>query len=177
MIWFTSDTHFDHANILKYTDRPFLTVGEMNEALIANWNVSVKPGDIVYHLGDFAFKRHAYFAERLNGQIILIEGSHDAMDSKAKKAFQCVGPRHTVKGEPDIILSHYAMRVWPRSHYGTWHLYGHSHGHLPAWGKSFDVGVDAQGYSPASIGRVREIMETLMVKGGIDDRYQITDEA
>lgn len=172
MICFTSDTHFDHANILKYTERPFPTVEDMNEAFIKNWNSVVKPKDVVYHLGDFAFRRHAYFAERLHGQIVLIEGSHDRMDGKARKAFQCVGPRHTVKGEPDIILSHYAMRVWPRSHYGTWHLYGHSHGHLAPWGKSFDVGVDAQGYAPVALDRVREIMATLTVEGGVDARYQ-----
>jgi calcineurin-like phosphoesterase family protein len=175
MIWFTSDTHFDHANILKYANRPFQGIEEMNEALIANWNAIVQPGDVVYHLGDFAFKRHAYFAERLHGQIVLVEGSHDRMDSKSQKAFQCVGPRHTVKGDPDIILSHYAMRVWPRSHYGTWHLFGHSHGRLEPWGTSFDAGVDAQGYYPLSLDRVREIMATLVVIGGVDDRYKRKD--
>lgn len=172
MIHFTSDTHFDHANILKYTERPFSTIDDMNEALIENWNARVRPGDVVYHLGDFAFNRHAYFASRLNGQIVLIEGSHDRMDGKARKSVQWVGPRHTVSGEPDIILSHYAMRVWPKSHYGTWHLFGHSHGHLPPWGKSFDVGVDAQGLAPISLDKVREIIETLTVEGGVDERYK-----
>lgn len=171
MIYFTSDTHFDHANIMLYAPRPHASVDEMNEAIIQAWNDTVKPGDVVYHLGDFAFKRHAYFAERLAGQIILIEGSHDRMSAKDRKAFVCVGPRHEVRGEPDIILSHYAMRVWPRSHYGTWHLYGHSHGHLPPWGKSFDVGIDAHGYAPLSMERVRAIMDTLTVEGGVDDRY------
>lgn len=176
MIWFTSDTHFDHANVLKYTNRPFKTVEDMNESLVLAWNSVVHPGDVVYHLGDFAFKRHAYFAERLHGQIVLIEGSHDRMDSKARKSFQWVGPRHTVNGDPDIILSHYAMRVWPRSHYGTWHLFGHSHGRLEPWGKSFDVGVDAQGLFPVAMTRVREIMDTLTTIGGVDGRYAQDNE-
>jgi calcineurin-like phosphoesterase family protein len=171
MLWFTSDTHLDHKNILKYTSRPFNTVDEMNENLVLIWNSLVRPGDTVYHLGDFAFARHEYWRNRLNGQIVLIEGSHDRMDSKARKSFQWVGPRHTVHGDPDIILSHYAMRVWPRSHYGTWHLYGHSHGRLPGLGKSFDVGVDCHGLAPISLDRVREIMAGLTEIGGVDERY------
>jgi calcineurin-like phosphoesterase family protein len=55
-----------------------------------------------------------------------------------------------------IILCHYAMRVWDRSHYGSMHLYGHSHGHLPDYGKSMDVGVDCHNYYPISVDHVRE---------------------
>jgi calcineurin-like phosphoesterase family protein len=170
--WFTSDTHFDHQNIVKYTHRPYSSVEEMNEGLINNWNSVVSVGDVVYHLGDFAFKRHGYFAERLNGLIVLITGSHDKMDAREKKKFQCVGRVHIFKGNPDIILSHYAMRVWDRSHYGTWHLFGHSHGQLESWGKSFDVGVDAHKFFPLSLDQVSKIMDTLTVEGGVDNRYK-----
>ena len=54
MIWFTSDLHFNHLNILKYEpkSRPFENVAEMNEALIKNWNDRVKPEDTVFVLGD-----------------------------------------------------------------------------------------------------------------------------
>jgi len=173
MIFFTSDTHFDHRNILLYAKRPWATLEEMNEGLIANWNAVVGKGDTVYHLGDFAFKRHAYFASRLNGQIVLIEGSHDNMTAKDRKSFAWVGPMHVVHGDPDIILCHYAMRVWPRSHYGTWHLFGHSHGNLPPWGKSFDVGVDAWGlgYAPLSLATVAREMEQLNGAESLDKRY------
>ncbi len=53
-IWFTSDTHFGHANIIRFCDRPFKDIQEMNERLIANWNAVVRPGDSVYHMGDFS---------------------------------------------------------------------------------------------------------------------------
>ena len=173
MIWFTSDTHFDHAKILLYQQetRPFSSVEAMNDALIQNWNSLVSSGDVVYHLGDFAFRNHADFARRLNGQIVLIEGSHDRMTAKDRKAFTWAGPLHVVKGEPDIIICHYAMRTWPRSHYGTWHLFGHSHGHLPPFGKSFDVGVDAWGLFPVGLARVRARMGELDDTGGTDSRY------
>lgn len=172
MLWFTSDTHFDHKNILKYANRPWADLEAMNEGLIAIWNSLVLPGDVVYHLGDFAFRRHRYFAERLNGQIVLLEGSHDRMSAAERKAFHWAGPLHIVKGDPDIVLCHYAMRVWPRSHYGTWHLFGHSHGGLAPHGKSFDVGVDCWGQAPVSLETVKEKMSTLSVEGGVDNRYK-----
>jgi calcineurin-like phosphoesterase family protein len=174
MIWFTADTHFDHKAILNYQQetRPFGSVDEMNEALVSRWNAVVAPGDVVYHLGDFAFRNHAHWAAQLRGQIVLVEGSHDGMSAKDRKAFHWAGPLHVVKGDPDIILCHYAMRTWPRSHYGTWHLYGHAHGHLPPHGKSFDVGADAWFLSPISLERVRTKMAELTEAGGVDERYE-----
>lgn len=175
MTWFTSDTHFDHAKILAYQQdtRPFPTVEAMNEAMVDRWNGAVKPGDTVYHLGDFAFRNHAAWASRLCGQIVLIEGSHDRMGARDRKAFNWAGPLHVVKhDQQEIVLCHYAMRTWPKSHYGTWHLFGHSHGHLPPLGKSFDVGVDAWGLRPISINEVAEKMEALTIAGGVDERYE-----
>lgn len=78
--WFTSDTHFGHKNILEYEKeaRPFATVEEMNEQLIDNWNDTVRPKDIVFHLGDFAFGAvNVAIADRLNGNKRLIMGNHD----------------------------------------------------------------------------------------------------
>ena len=78
--YFTSDTHFGHRNILEYEKeaRPFETVEEMNEQLIANWNDTVRPKDIVFHLGDFAFGAiNVPIADRLNGYKRLVMGNHD----------------------------------------------------------------------------------------------------
>lgn len=78
-IWFTSDTHFGHANIIKYCDRPFFSIEEMDEALVERWNTSVRSDDLVYHLGDFAVT--PLYAKkirpRLNGTIRLVIGNHD----------------------------------------------------------------------------------------------------
>lgn len=78
-IFFTSDTHFGHANIIKFCKRPFLNVDDMNEALVENWNKVVPEDGIVFHLGDFAFGGSNVWNEitpRLNGQIHLILGNH-----------------------------------------------------------------------------------------------------
>lgn len=84
--WFTSDTHFYHTNIIKYCDRPFSDVNEMNEKIIRNWNERVMPNDLVFHLGDFGLfkrdKRPESVLNRLNGRIYLIRGNHDHTDTR-----------------------------------------------------------------------------------------------
>lgn len=165
-MFFTSDTHFGHLNIIKYCNRPYNTVEEMNESLIYNWNKVVKKNDIVYHLGDFCLGKidefDSYF-NKLKGKIILIEGNHDRIANKNKHKFH---EYHTgyievnVDGWP-IVLSHYAMRVWNNCHNGAFHLYGHSHGTLPddIQSMSFDVGVDCHNFTPISIKQIEKIME------------------
>jgi calcineurin-like phosphoesterase family protein len=73
--FFTGDTHFGHFNILKYCNRPFNSIEEMDRVLIENWNSVVGEKDMVFHLGDFCFKTNP--VERLKGKIILIKGNHD----------------------------------------------------------------------------------------------------
>ncbi len=80
MDWFTSDTHFNHANVIVYCSRPFCDVEEMNRAMIERWNARVGKDDTTYHLGDFALSNKARIAEfrrALNGRIVLILGNHD----------------------------------------------------------------------------------------------------
>ena len=77
--FFTSDTHFNHANIIKFCNRPFKDVEQMNETLIANWNRVIGPNDTVFHLGDFCLGGAAEWTkvlDRLNGKIYLIMGNH-----------------------------------------------------------------------------------------------------
>jgi calcineurin-like phosphoesterase family protein len=162
MIYFTADQHFGHKNIIKYANRPFISTDEMDEELIRRFNYKVKPEDIVYILGDFAFKQPEKYLERLNGHIFRIKGSHD---SDMKQPYMLViKPANLVdeyNNQRYIILCHYAMRVWETSHYGSFHLFGHSHGSLPPYGLSFDIGVDCWNYYPVSLEEVCEKMATL----------------
>ncbi len=160
--WFTADTHFNHAGIIKYANRPFSSVEEMNGVMIDRWNQLVKPGDFIYHLGDFGWHKCDEIIKRLPGQKFLIIGSHDAEGQRLKKHFCQVTPMKEIKiGAQTIVMTHCAMRVWEKSHYGSWHLFGHSHGNLETWGKSFDVGVDTHMFYPYSIDEVATRMSQL----------------
>ena len=165
-IFVTSDLHFGHANILGYANRPFADVHEMNKALTENWNAIVEPRDEVFILGDFAFQNHAKYAEKLNGRKYLILGNHDkprdAYQAESDGVFEKVDNycRLTVNGQT-FILFHYAIRQWDKKHHKAIHLYGHSHGQLPAYHWSFDVGVDVWDYKPISIQQVLDHVQTL----------------
>ena len=162
-VFFTADQHFGHTNIIEYCKRPFKDVNEMDEMLIKFWNDVVKPTDTVFVLGDFAFKHHEKYKARLNGMIFLMDGSHDSYDEKVK--LTVVKQKRYFPDNPeyrDTTLCHYALRTWEKSHYGSWALFGHSHGMLEPYGKSFDVGVDAGwNYYPVSIQQVAKKMATL----------------
>jgi calcineurin-like phosphoesterase family protein len=163
--WFVSDTHFGHTNIMRLSARPFATIEEMDATLIANWNAAVQPTDDVWHLGDFAFrnaKAASNYLRRLNGRIHLVHGNHDSIqvrESKEWASSQSVAEIN-VEGER-LFLSHYAHRVWPRSHRGAIHLYGHSHGSLPGDRQSCDVGVDCWDYRPVSLTEIKRRLATL----------------
>lgn len=88
MIFFTSDQHYWHANVIKYCDRPFASVEEMNEMMVIAYNMTVKPEDQVIHLGDFsmAFRAVETFPQRLLGDKILVPGNHDFCHSFHKKS-------------------------------------------------------------------------------------------
>lgn len=173
-IFFTSDTHYGHKNIIKYSNRPYSGVDHMNEMLIANWNSVVKPDDTVYHLGDFAFysdvNKIISIIKRLNGNKVFIRGNHDKIMERPEikelfleyhdyKEIYVQDPT-AEKGRQHIVLLHYGMRVWNKSHRGSWQLYGHSHGSLPELPgyRAFDVGVDCWNYTPISYNQVKTKM-------------------
>lgn len=164
-VWFTADTHFDHARIIELCKRPFANVEEMNKTMVERWNALVKPGDIVHHLGDFAFgKQHLSWLGRLNGNKFFVEGNHDEYFVGELRRFGLIGQMSayrqiSVNGQK-IVLFHYGMRTWHHDLRGTWQLYGHSHGGLPPLGKSCDVGVDNWNFAPVHFDVLREFMET-----------------
>ena len=160
--YFTSDTHFCHANIIKYCNRPFKNVDEMDETIITNWNSVVKHDDLVYHLGDVGFGDIKNVLRRLNGRIILIRGSHDKSALQVPERFEKISSLLEIKIEDHpIILCHYSMRTWSKSHYNSWCLWGHSHNKLESWGKSFDIGVDGHNFFPWSFKEIQAKMNEL----------------
>ena len=146
----------------------------MDAMLIKNWNEVVDYDYDVYHLGDFSLttpERTLRILEQLNGNIHLIKGNHEKsvlQKSYTKEKFVWIKDYFELKvNDTDapgnlrtIVLLHYAMKVWNKSHHGAFHLYGHSHGSLPDDPKSlsFDVGVDSHNYRPISYEEVKRIM-------------------
>ena len=167
-IWVTSDTHFSHYNIIKYCNRPFTSIKEHDETLIDNWNFLVQPNDLVYHLGDVIFGSREHCIEllsRLNGKIFLISGNHDkcALRQEVRTRFIDVKQLHQIKyvlnnTTFELVLCHYAMRVWNKCHHGSLHCFGHSHGKLVGGRSSMDVGVDVNNFRPIHINKVIELL-------------------
>lgn len=181
MIYFTSDTHFGHANIIEYCKRPFRDTLEMDSMLIEKWNERIGVSDTIYHLGDFTLGKLDFFETilwQLNGRLRILPGSHD---HRWLEKYNADDPYlHTFHGYPVellpplvslefpelgdgkypqvVTLCHYAMRVWDRSHYGSWHLFGHSHGTLRPERLSMDVGVDCNAFAPVSLDEVAKAM-------------------
>lgn len=167
-IWFTSDTHFGHENVIKYSNRPYNDKHHMDEGLIANWNARVSPTDTVYHLGDVFFCQEVRALEilkRLNGEKHLILGNHDKQLKRVNKLrdqfVRIADYLEVTVGAQKIILCHYPMITWNGIGRGTWMLHGHCHGNLkyPVENKIHDAGVDPNGYFPISFDQVKRIMD------------------
>jgi calcineurin-like phosphoesterase family protein len=156
MEFFTADQHFDHKNIIEYCNRPFSSVDEMNNTIINNHNSVVGFNDEVYHLGDFTFiKNHNKFLSRLNGKHFFIRGNHDHKNLDGN--YEWVKEVHLFKSKRvKIYLSHYAGLTWPESHKGAFHLFGHSHGKVKGVGRSMDVGVDVNNFTPVSFDEIKK---------------------
>jgi len=161
-IFFISDTHFNWKSIIKYDNRPFSSVEEMNEQLIKNWNGIVKSNDIVYHLGDFALGRVFDFKTRLRGNVHLILGNHDKLNCKEKKLFTTVSDIKYLKSTaPRIIMCHYPLRSWAPSLKGRIHLHGHCHGKLPAIDsiKCLDISDPVWNFTPIPLETIFQIFD------------------
>lgn len=189
MLWFTSDTHFYHTNIIQYCNRPYSSVEEMNEALVTNWNEVVAPTDTVYHLGDFSLAARPVelFTPRLNGTKILVPGNHDwchpshkksrTDESKAKwirfyedSGWRVMGTSLSyVPGLERVNICH--LPYSDSSDLRKLNKFGLLDDGLPllcgyvhiAWtkrGNTLNVGVDKHDYRPISLDRVKELLAT-----------------
>lgn len=170
MIYFTSDLHFDHANIIKLCNRPFNSVQEMNETIIYNWNNTVNFNDTVYVLGDITMNKDPEIArkymERLNGSKILIQGNHDYFVKRYLAGdyyfFEAVKHYEEINyNKQRFILMHYPLLDWNHMYRGSYMLHGHMHNkeiynyNNKIFGiKRYDVGVDANNFTPVSIDKI-----------------------
>lgn len=164
---FTADTHFGHAGARALYRRPFATVAEMDAAMIARWNAAVTPGDVVYHLGDFAVRHPdpgAVFAA-LHGEKHLVPGNNDSA-AVLRLPWASVEPYREVSVDGvALVLCHYAFRTWVGMGKGAWNLHGHSHGRLKPMTRQADVGVDAWGFAPIALARV--MASTARARGAV----------
>jgi calcineurin-like phosphoesterase family protein len=165
--WFVSDMHFGHTNIIAYCNRPFNSVEEMDQALVENWNKAVKPTDVVWHLGDWAFHNYEHIGQ-LNGFIRSVPGNHD--HERAKKilpylpnGFEEEVVYLKIDKEHRFVLSHYPYEAWRREY--RYHLHGHTHGmtgegyagYRGPMPNRLDVGIDATKlYRPIHLDEVME---------------------
>lgn len=144
-IFFTSDLHIGHRNILRFCQRPFLDLKDMATDIAANWNSVVGENDIIFDLGDMFWwnSRHEVkkFVDKLNGTIYKVPGNHD-MD--CRRLFELCDPEKvTVLDDISVVwienlfpetnrvtelwLSHMPLMTWPHRGNGAINLFGHIH--------------------------------------------------
>lgn len=174
-LFFISDTHFFHKNIIKLCDRPFKDVDDMNNTIIHNWNNIIPKDGIVFHLGDFSYrgdlKAIKQLIPKLNGKIHLIFGNHDnkIKSNDCLKLFTSYAPmREIMIIEKDrsymLTLCHYEMKSWNQKHRGSWHLFGHYHIKSPEYkdenSLSTLVNLEFNNYNPFPFSQIKEIITT-----------------
>ena len=186
-VWFTSDLHFCHRNILKYTDRvnrmgldaDSPNLDQMNQWIIDKWNSRVQKNDIVYMLGDFSFINTNItrkFLEKLKGNKHLIWGNHDKSLKGLENYFEsCSDIKDVVFKQSSFpflqedvaaVLCHYPILAWNGRNYGSLMIHGHSHGNLDDFNIQskelrVDVGIDSKlaDYDMVSLEQIYEYMK------------------
>ena len=177
--FFTSDTHFNHTNIIRFCNRPFRNVDEMNETIVANWNATIGMDDTVFHLGDFCLGGAAEWTrllDRLNGRIYLILGNHDLKNIRQGflGRFEHVAMQMRIEiGKRKIYLCHYPFLCFEGGYKDVWQLFGHVHTRKSNTGidagrlqylypTQYDVGVDNNDFTPVSYEQVRTKIQKQM---------------
>ena len=185
-IFFTSDTHWGHANILGFCNRPFANVEEMNNKLIENWNKKVPTDGLVFHLGDFAWGGYPFWKNirsQLNGEIILIKGNHDEKNmtpTAAEELFKFVTPQMKIRVEGrGVYLNHNPFLCYGGTYRDpkglVYQAFGHVHSGPGAKGldvdrlsilfpTQYDVGVDNNNYEPISWAEFDEKISRQLLK-------------
>lgn len=194
MIWFTSDTHLGHENIIRLCNRPFASVQEMDATIIGNINDLVKPDDTLYILGDFAHRcgRDEILAYRQRiacEDVRLVLGNHDScpdvfgkvkpyVELRPKEYADMLREGMSRKGLPMFVLMHYPIIEWNGFYHDSIHLHGHIHAdHLynvrcrNERQRRYDVGVDANDFKPVSMDEILRWFDGVHSVNREDMRY------
>jgi calcineurin-like phosphoesterase family protein len=169
-VWITGCQHYGHRIERLLSRRGCTSVDEHDHIIMSNHNEVVGPKDIVIHAGDFALchpDRAAEILKSLNGHHIMIEGDHDRNYRQMQRKkngllFDLRPPVFSVSiDKQHVVICHWCMRTWPRSHYNSWHVHAHHHGHeLPKghFGKTYEISVDNNNLYPVSFPELQKIM-------------------
>lgn len=180
-LWVISDTHFSHANMLKFEVRdrhyrcpndeqqcdaacradhpmvkmrPFASVEEMDELMVENWNRIVKPGDHVYHLGDVAMrKEHLAIVRRLNGKKRLVRGNHDIFKTRdyLDAGFQEI---HGVRVIDNMVFTHIPIHPGSLGRFDA-NVHGHIHSNSALPLPYINACVEVTEYRPVTLEELR----------------------
>lgn len=168
MKYYTGDLHFGHNNVLRFDNRPFKDIDEMDRVLIENWNSRITKNDQVYILGDVAFhneKPYSWYLSQLKGQKHLIIGNHDRKllkDNDAMQYFVSIDYYLEITDEKKrLILSHYPIAEWNGFHRESYHLYGHIHNstngtyqYMKQFDRALNAGCMINGYMPVTFNQL-----------------------
>jgi calcineurin-like phosphoesterase family protein len=160
-LWFTSDNHFSHRNIIQYCCRPFPDVAAMDEEMVRRWNEVVRPQDEVIHLGDFSMgpvENIGKFRARLNGTVMILPGNHDRGRTKMEEIF---GAGNVLREGAELVvadfgfplhlhLSHRPLRDF-KAESNHFNLHGHVHTSYRRRGNRINVGVDQWDFRPVGL--------------------------
>lgn len=163
-VYVSADWHIDHKNILKYCNRPFYTVKDHDNHIVAAINKCVQPGDTLYFLGDMLFANEKYYEQNLVDLLNNINcrdirwcrGNHDPnlyrmnhLKYSADSLLDAFDYKEVNVNNKFVVMSHYAFVTWNKSHRGAYHFYGHTHSTMEdeldikfPGRLSMDVGID-----------------------------------
>jgi len=166
MIYLIGDLHLDHTNIIKYCNRPFSSVDEMNDTMVQRWNDTVGVEDTVYYLGDIAYGRGSrdgsWWWQKLNGKKILIKGNHDR-----KENIRGITPVHrwyiVELGGIQFLLVH--SPEYDKPEWGGWLIHGHHHNNnldkyplVSRKRKTINVSAEILDYYPISLDKLLNLL-------------------
>ena len=170
MIYYISDLHIGHKNAIRFDERPFADIDDMEREIVRRWNEKVGADDDVYILGDVFYRykgSRADFLKRLGGRLHLIVGNHDFEILKNEAALGCFESvdklRQIVDDGRRVVMCHYPIISWNMKHFGAYHVYGHVHANINEGTifmmkqeRAFNAGCMINNYEPCTLLELEE---------------------